>query len=359
MNSNKTITATFLEVLLPPIVTLNSPADGSTVTSSPIEFNCTCIDDGNLHNVTLYTGQATPITPGNISVRVNAGSDDAEERISTGAIDLTSTDLELCYDSFTQIVGTRFTDVQIPQGATITNAYVEFECDDGQWIGNVPIQIKGQDIDNAPTFTTTAYSISTRAKTDTIVSWTITEKYTTDYKYRSADISSIIQEIVDRSGWASRNSVVIIFNSTSTNKREMESYNGEATAAPRLVVNFTTGGNITWTAQETKTITGTTNTTTFSTTLVDGEYKWNCLAYDEEGNSAFASSAYDLTVNTSIPPIYYTLTTNVVGNGVINPSGGTYLIGTVVSVEAIPDSGWQFDHWSGNLSGTDNTTNCW
>jgi uncharacterized repeat protein (TIGR02543 family) len=54
----------------------------------------------------------------------------------------------------------------------------------------------------------------------------------------------------------------------------------------------------------------------------------------------------------------YTLTTNVVGNGSIslNPAGGTYCEGTVVTVTATPDAGWQFDGWSGDLSGTTNPT---
>ena len=47
---------------------------------------------------------------------------------------------------------------------------------------------------------------------------------------------------------------------------------------------------IVWHAQETKTITGTTNTTTFTVTLPNGDYKWNCMAFDNAGNSAFAPS---------------------------------------------------------------------
>ncbi|MCP5103524.1 MAG: PKD domain-containing protein [bacterium] len=57
-------------------------------------------------------------------------------------------------------------------------------------------------------------------------------------------------------------------------------------------------------------------------------------------------------------PTQYTLTTNTVGQGTIglNPSGGTYNQGTVVTVTATPDSGWQFDNWSVDLSGSTNPT---
>ncbi|MFC2141082.1 PKD domain-containing protein [Acidobacteriota bacterium] len=55
-------------------------------------------------------------------------------------------------------------------------------------------------------------------------------------------------------------------------------------------------------------------------------------------------------------PVQYTLTTNTVGNGSItlNPPGGTYNEGTVVTLTAVPDAGWQFDGWSGDLSGSTN-----
>jgi uncharacterized repeat protein (TIGR02543 family) len=58
-----------------------------------------------------------------------------------------------------------------------------------------------------------------------------------------------------------------------------------------------------------------------------------------------------------VPP--YTLTVNIVGQGSVdlNPPGGTYDEDTVVTLTATPPaSGWQFDGWSGDLSGTANPT---
>ncbi len=64
----------------------------------------------------------------------------------------------------------------------------------------------------------------------------------------------------------------------------------------------------------------------------------------------------DYTVDISGACTQYTITTNTVGNGSItlNPTGGTYCEGTVVTLTATPDAGWQFDGWSGDLSGTQN-----
>ncbi len=59
---------------------------------------------------------------------------------------------------------------------------------------------------------------------------------------------------------------------------------------------------------------------------------------------------------TQITSNQYTLTTSVNGSGdlSLSPSGGVYDEGTVVTVVASPASGWQFDNWSGALSGSTN-----
>ena len=342
----------------PPTATLDSPINNSILTSSTVMLNCTCTDESNLQNVTLYLGSADQGTPGSVSVRVSASSDDAEERIDTGAVDLTSSDLELCLDAASQIVGTRFNNVEIPQGATITNAYVEFECDVGTHTGTVPLQIRGQASDNPPTFTSATNDISSRTPTTAMIQWDITEQWTVDYDYPSPDISSIIQEIIDRPGWVSGNSLVLMFNATSSNRRETESYNGESAAAPLLVVEYTEGGGwLSWHANQTKVISGTINSTNFTVNLVDGSYRWNCLVFDDNGNSAFATEDSIFTITTG-PLENYTLTINIIGNGTVTPLNGTiYQEGILVDIEAIADPGWQFTSWSGDLTGTTNPTN--
>ena len=42
------------------------------------------------------------------------------------------------------------------------------------------------------------------------------------------------------------------------------------------------------------------------------------------------------------------------GQGVVTPSFGTYTEGTAVTITAIPDSGWEFSHWEGKISGNGN-----
>ncbi len=54
---------------------------------------------------------------------------------------------------------------------------------------------------------------------------------------------------------------------------------------------------------------------------------------------------------TEIPTPEYTLTVNVVGNGSVTPSSGTYPENTDVTLTAIPADGWQFAGWGGALGG--------
>ncbi|NIV37957.1 MAG: cell wall-binding protein, partial [Anaerolineae bacterium] len=48
------------------------------------------------------------------------------------------------------------------------------------------------------------------------------------------------------------------------------------------------------------------------------------------------------------------LTVEVLGTGsiVLDPPGGVYSHDTIVQITAIPDPGWTFSHWSGDLVGT-------
>jgi len=57
------------------------------------------------------------------------------------------------------------------------------------------------------------------------------------------------------------------------------------------------------------------------------------------------------TITASFSRITYALTIEVNGSGSITPSANrqNYELGTVVEIIAIPDSGWQFDGWNGDV----------
>jgi uncharacterized repeat protein (TIGR02543 family) len=55
-------------------------------------------------------------------------------------------------------------------------------------------------------------------------------------------------------------------------------------------------------------------------------------------------------------PSSYTLTMKTVGQGTVLPGNGTQTAGTTIDIQAIPADGWSFSGWSGDASGSANTT---
>ncbi|HZD78996.1 MAG TPA: hypothetical protein VE646_02995 [Actinomycetota bacterium] len=170
---------------------------------------------------------------------VAQSSDDAEERPS-GSVSLTSSDLELVVDgSNQQTVGIRFAGTQIPAGATIQDAYVQFTVDEVS-TGADTLTIRGQAADDPGTFTTATGNISSRPRTAAAVSWSPPPWDTVGQAgtgQRTPDLAAVLQEIVDRPGWASGNALALIVTGTGT--RTAEAFDG--TAIPILHVEYTTG----------------------------------------------------------------------------------------------------------------------
>ncbi|MFW5444262.1 MAG: PKD domain-containing protein [Methylococcaceae bacterium] len=176
-----------------------------------------------------------------LSIRVSSSSDDAEEKISSGDVSISSTDLELVDDGSVlknQLVGLRFNKLSIPEGANITNAYIQFQADEVD-LKATSLIIAGQDIDNALTFSTASQNISSRIRTLASVTWnpaSWTTVAASGVEQQTSDISIVIQEIIDRSGWISGNSIALIISGSG--ERTAESYNGKSSAAPMLFVEY-------------------------------------------------------------------------------------------------------------------------
>jgi len=210
---------------------------GNSNVTTPQE-NPTGVWESNYEGVWHLKEDAATATTTTFEVSVATQDDDAEELISSGAIDLSSSDLELVRESGDQEIGMRFLGVTIPPGATITNAYVEFAVDETD-SETTNLTFWGEDTDNPGTFTSTVNDITNRTKTSASVDWNnIAAWDTVGQLKQTPNLKTIIQEIVDRPGWASGNAMVIIV--TGTGKRVADSYSG---TAPMLHVEYTTGGD--------------------------------------------------------------------------------------------------------------------
>lgn len=174
--------------------------------------------------------------------QVAAGSDDAEEENNTSAADLTSNDLDMAASgSVVRRVGLRFTNIAIPKDASIQSAYLEFRAA-GNSNSAVNLTINGQAVDDAPTFASADNNISGRAKTAATVTWS-PSAWVDNTTYRSTNVGPIVQELVNRGGWARGNDMVFIIDgSSTTNYRSADSYNGSSGNAPKLIVNYADNG---------------------------------------------------------------------------------------------------------------------
>ncbi len=200
-------------------------------------------NDGQL----ITTQDKQIVLVGGVESSIATGADDAEERTASGAMRLATGDIDMITDSgstssYDQIVGLRFNGLNIPQGASIQNAYVQFRADESTSVPTF-LSIEGEATDDAPTFINSRYNISSRARTSASVPWTPAPWTRADEgpDQRTPDITSIVQEIVSRPGWASGQSLAIIISGTG--ERVAESFEGDYSAKAALLhVEYSTAG---------------------------------------------------------------------------------------------------------------------
>ncbi len=337
-------------------------------------------------------------SPSSFSVRVNQGSDDAEEALDDGEVSLDSTDLEIINDSGTggpgdQIVGIRFQNVMIPPGALIQSAYIEFEVDE-TGSDAASITISGEAIDNPVTFTEATENISDRSKTAATVTWVPDSWTTVSAKKQTSNLHEIVQEIVNRGGWSSGNAMAFLFEGSGT--RIAEAYEGEPDNAPLLVIEYyestlpaiyfsssmtefsapldvyspeqsynVTGANLT----ENITVTAPVH---FEVSLTGGGSGFGSMvelppsgatvyvrfksATEGTTTADIIHSSSGVTENLAVTGTayqVYTLSAGNDGNGsvTLDPAGGAYPGGTTVTLIPVPTQGYVFDAWTGTDAG--------
>ncbi|HEX3018749.1 MAG TPA: PKD domain-containing protein, partial [Chitinispirillaceae bacterium] len=176
---------------------------------------------------------------------VASGSDDAEEHLTDHTVDAQSSDLELTKDStshsnYDQIVGIRFTGCAIPYRAIISQAWIQFTCDETSNKATIDT-IYGEFIDNSESFVHQSNgTISSRPKTFAYVNWDIPAWNTLNeagIAHRTPDLSAVIQEIVNRSGFNSSSAITFLVIGKGT--RIAYSYEGGSSRAAILHVEYT------------------------------------------------------------------------------------------------------------------------
>ncbi len=201
--------------------------------------------------LTADDGQATAFDEVGVSVagsggefsfeaRVLGGSDDAEER-ENGSVSTASSDLELVADTGgNQTVGIRFRGVDVPAGATVLSASIQFTVDEATSVATALV-IRAEDTDDAATFARSQNDVSGRPQTGAAVNWQPASWPTVGAAgnaQQTPDLATLVQEIVNRTGWNAGNAMAFII--TGTGERVAESYDGTPSTAPLLQLTYRT-----------------------------------------------------------------------------------------------------------------------
>jgi subtilisin family serine protease len=171
--------------------------------------------------------------PGTVSVRISSGTDD----VNWGC-DFTENAREIyfgwdesCSDQLYS-AGFLFKNVNIPAGANILSAYVEFVADgpyNNQVVVNLCVRTSGWD--------------SSCENETSFVEWVISESWRSGMLVQTPDIGSVIQDII-KNDWNEGNQLIIIGDSQSAEKkrtshRRVFAYERDPQSAAVLVVEFT------------------------------------------------------------------------------------------------------------------------
>ncbi|MCK5686908.1 DUF2341 domain-containing protein, partial [bacterium] len=175
---------------------------------------------------------------GTVDVNIIDGNDDAEE--DSGSMMLSNSPISIGKDPYT--CGFRFQNIAIPQGATITSAYIEFKAKSGT-SSACDVDIFADDIANSLQPTSTANDLSSRTKTTSTVNWT-PGTWSGDTLYQSPDIKDIVSELVAIPAWISGNAMTFLFEYNAGSDLR-ESYDHADGFPARLVIEWTRTATVT------------------------------------------------------------------------------------------------------------------
>lgn len=136
-----------------------------------------------------------------------------------------------------QLVGYRFQNIQVPQGATVTTAHIDFVSGTSSTTNPASLALQLDSSDDSAPFSDAA-PLSTRTKESALV-WNITDQWQAGQTYSSPELKDKIQSIVSRTGWCGGNSLSFIVSASSGSPlRVAKSIDNDPTLVPILYVNY-------------------------------------------------------------------------------------------------------------------------
>lgn len=184
--------------------------------------------------ITYDDSTATGCVTGRRTFQVSSQRNNAEERHDG----YQSTGSELTFNNnYNRFIGMRFNNIGLPQGAVISNAYLEFTAYQNRTGSGASFTIMAANEDDPSDFRRyPRYYMRDKPKT-TAVTWSNIPAWYKDNTYRSPPLTAIVQQLVNRSGWRPSNEMMFIV-SNITGNRGAYSYNGRPSGAARLVIEY-------------------------------------------------------------------------------------------------------------------------
>lgn len=144
---------------------------------------------------------------------------DATTTSNRGVLDFGSDDLEMANDGASkgnQTIGLRFRSVTAPQAASIQSAYIQFTTDETKQAGTVQFDVRGVASDNPSTWAGN-YAVTNAPKTTANTNWSPSNwnNVGNHGANERLDVTSIVQEIVNRGGWNPGNSMAFSIDWTT------------------------------------------------------------------------------------------------------------------------------------------------
>ena len=213
----------------------------------PATYNPLLWLDANEPN-SLYTSIATANSQ-TVTALTGSNNDIVEERGSDatsggGTLLFSDSDLEMAYDGTSrgnQKIGLRFRSVDTPKSAVVQNAYIQFTSDETKSAGVVQFTVQGVALDNTSSWSGT-YAVTNAPKTTASTAWSPSNWSTipSSGAAERVDVTSIVQELVNRPGWAVDNAMSFsVTRITGSGIRTAES--GTQGGTPQLFIQWQSG----------------------------------------------------------------------------------------------------------------------
>lgn len=182
-----------------------------------------------------------------VTASVAAGTDDGGWDVGGTGYSNTGTNFvigDVSSSVYDKSIWLRMPSLAVPQGAVITAATITIQATGGNVtpFGTVKIQAEAADSPTAPTNRANAIA---RVPTTAAATWSGMTAITSG-RYTTSDVSAVVQEIVNRAGWASGNTIQFLLTDNTAGwggaawQIAFASYNASAGNAAQVSVTYST-----------------------------------------------------------------------------------------------------------------------